>query len=1140
MHAHDVAAQGEPAGVQSRGAPACVGHRLEEEADRFADRYTTSRPVAVRPAPPFGTRPGPPVGSAGVPLDAATRVDMEPRLGWDLSQVRVHTGREARESAAALGAQAYTAGRHVVLGAGAPEPGARRQLLAHELMHVAQQARGEGRGMLHLKRDPAAAARRRRKPVRFPVHVTHEMGASELLSEFVRQYYEASSEQEVDRRLPFWHWTKGPGRAVTTADARRGVVVLNVTDVTQGAVDRMSEAEKEQVNTEADERFWQEAGLERGTMLGLGPQDAALRRRWLGARADVVHEHEQLRQIAELPDDIKKILFAGDRPVAAEDYDTVLLLAQKLSGLTKAQRMDYLSKVNSATASWTEMDASIGRFMLGERIRESESVRTDAAAATLFGCEDLYRVWKDRNRLRLEAAASALALTYSPGRRRELDEANNRVEVALARHGFATESAFLTAMETYRLRFQAEAVQLGLDILARYDHLLYEERGKLQNLDYVRQMVAGIAATAARRDYAAAEEEEDLAGLLQMGTDPETPTGRTQFAGDIARHRMHASSLRASASGAVVAGSGPDPLVDPMQLGRGTDQEKLAGLDATGAQSYLLDVLGERLTDTGKARAEFTEHPDRIFSQLGLVEATKKSQNLADTIYAWIVDDYLAEQRAAHVFSAVVQAIIAVVLAVLVPGGGWVAAAALIAGAGMSTYQAIEAIQEYRQQGVQYRLAFIDEQPQLAWVVVAVAAAALDLGVATTTLLKTSAKGLSALEVPLREFAAASDLETAAARYETLVTRIREAEGLDQAVKDAMEVRLAAEMGLKRAFGRAGGSLLGVAGAVDPTPLLEVLYYGIRKGATSITKLRKDAQLLELMGDVTKLTGAGKEELTSAFEQVKEVVKVAKGRQMDEATALRFVDRLAEERSAGEGAFEALLEDMKEWRRPTLEQVQAESRLSAASEQLASLRNARAELAAELHAARQAPSGTRDVKQIKKLEQELAEYDDLFARSPARELKRQGLITRAEHELRTAEALAEAASVEPTTRMRQVFAASAEREEIVTAATVDQVGSLRTPAKGLEVDHVVSLRRMSQMQGFDKLKAIERNALAIRKDNLVLMDASANASKGERGWSAWSQASTFYGPDDIAKWIDTDRELTKTIQEWIITTVRGR
>lgn len=79
----------------------------------------------------------------GQPLDATTRAFMEPRFGRDFSQVHVHTGTAAEQSAREVHAHAYTVGNNVVFGAGqfAPETHQGRQLIAHELTHVVQQSK---------------------------------------------------------------------------------------------------------------------------------------------------------------------------------------------------------------------------------------------------------------------------------------------------------------------------------------------------------------------------------------------------------------------------------------------------------------------------------------------------------------------------------------------------------------------------------------------------------------------------------------------------------------------------------------------------------------------------------------------------------------------------------------------------------------------------------------------------------------------------------------------------------------------------------------------------------------------------------------------------------------------------------------
>ncbi len=79
--------------------------------------------------------------SSGRPLDPNMRAFMEPRFGRDFSQVRVHSGPHAAESARAVNALAYTVGQNVVFAENQYQPGSAsgQRLLAHELTHVIQQ-----------------------------------------------------------------------------------------------------------------------------------------------------------------------------------------------------------------------------------------------------------------------------------------------------------------------------------------------------------------------------------------------------------------------------------------------------------------------------------------------------------------------------------------------------------------------------------------------------------------------------------------------------------------------------------------------------------------------------------------------------------------------------------------------------------------------------------------------------------------------------------------------------------------------------------------------------------------------------------------------------------------------------------------
>lgn len=83
------------------------------------------------------------VGSGGGrALEPDVRTDMEARLGADFTDVRVHTGGAASDSARAVGAHAYTVGSDVVFQRYDPSSTAGLTMLAHELTHVVQQRNG--------------------------------------------------------------------------------------------------------------------------------------------------------------------------------------------------------------------------------------------------------------------------------------------------------------------------------------------------------------------------------------------------------------------------------------------------------------------------------------------------------------------------------------------------------------------------------------------------------------------------------------------------------------------------------------------------------------------------------------------------------------------------------------------------------------------------------------------------------------------------------------------------------------------------------------------------------------------------------------------------------------------------------------
>ena len=125
---------------------AVVSPHISRKSSSGEDKEEAHQPRARREASGAAADDAPAVvtallGSPGRPLEADTRAFMEPRLGCDLSNVRIHTGPLASRSAEAVAARAYTVDRNVVFRHGeyAPDTTEGRRLLAHELAHVVQQ-----------------------------------------------------------------------------------------------------------------------------------------------------------------------------------------------------------------------------------------------------------------------------------------------------------------------------------------------------------------------------------------------------------------------------------------------------------------------------------------------------------------------------------------------------------------------------------------------------------------------------------------------------------------------------------------------------------------------------------------------------------------------------------------------------------------------------------------------------------------------------------------------------------------------------------------------------------------------------------------------------------------------------------------
>ena len=141
----------------------------------------------------------------GRPLGVRARQFFEPRLGCDLSSVRIHTGAEAGASARDIGARAYTLGSHVVFSSRESEPEGEPQkpLLAHELAHVIQQESFSSAAFAaHSAGAPAQSQAVRRQPAgqpNEPLEVSlARQNLFDMIDELTGKLHEIRSAAKVD------------------------------------------------------------------------------------------------------------------------------------------------------------------------------------------------------------------------------------------------------------------------------------------------------------------------------------------------------------------------------------------------------------------------------------------------------------------------------------------------------------------------------------------------------------------------------------------------------------------------------------------------------------------------------------------------------------------------------------------------------------------------------------------------------------------------------------------------------------------------------------------------------------------------------------------------------------------------------
>ncbi|MGB2798546.1 MAG: DUF4157 domain-containing protein [Dehalococcoidia bacterium] len=149
----------------------------------------------------------------GQPLGRSERASLEPRLGVDLSDVRIHADAEADQLSRNLNAKAFTTGKDVFFREGDYQPGSPegKRLLAHELTHVVQQNPTARQQRPGSQRGGAGASKLEPRKRRQSVEPPRSMAGSSV--QYVSRYPIGEERRGIERRTgPLVEPIAGPPR----------------------------------------------------------------------------------------------------------------------------------------------------------------------------------------------------------------------------------------------------------------------------------------------------------------------------------------------------------------------------------------------------------------------------------------------------------------------------------------------------------------------------------------------------------------------------------------------------------------------------------------------------------------------------------------------------------------------------------------------------------------------------------------------------------------------------------------------------------------------------------------------------------------------------------------------------------------
>ncbi len=814
----------------------------------------------------------------GSPLPQAARGFYESGIGADFSGVRVHTDTHAARMSQQINARAFTHGNNIYFGAGEYSPGTTegRRLLAHELVHTVQQG-SRGGGMVMRKvvgpgnpTTPRDNRKGRHVNRPYKVYITQAMlkmneedQKKAIQDKLIEEHPETKGFEWI-RFAPltqshlangYWVWITDNSIAPISPKEEKEIAKREK---------KFSSNERKAIDEEAYNRFWEKTGHNRGKRLGSTGNDAEMAKYLKGIRDDVVRERVL---IDALPENVRAAIM-DERTAATldpRDYQAVLRIANQLSTLTPEELAEYRSRSTLDTQDFREIEQSVQAFIAQRKARMANEADRRKTATQLYGLEKLYTLYKaflpHRYAYANDPAKHGGGYIDPTDTQRMLAiEAGDAFEDALHAAGFSTIDEFEVLIHTYTHAFRNEAVQLTYEVLDRYKHMLLEERERYSHADELGKLMQAVAETGARDKYTpylhTANPEQS-----KQADNRAVPTFQVPQTSHVDALKPDPEAIPRAmfqiAEEDVTALAGTYPLLGDRDFPRASIAKATSQLEV---ERIIAEYVSARVNSIDNTRADIEEDNDRVFLLDSLIALAKKQQNITEgSVLNAIVDDEVGSIKAIKFLKNLVLSIVAIAVSFAGPIGQLVAF-------GISAYMAADEYKTYLSESDAHAVGLLAEDPNFAWVVVAIVGAGIDLAV-----LAHSAK---AIKPVVEAFEIGEEAGNVVALEARLAKLTEVEESLKSTILNAAKAR-SERIAAWKALGSTGGKLFDITGAVSEmaAKLTSAVYYSIKSGIREFQLFVKTREAFDLIGDVAKLAPEELAKLKQAYVQAVEDVE---------------------------------------------------------------------------------------------------------------------------------------------------------------------------------------------------------------------------------------------------------------------------